>query len=212
MRPGPLHRRPTCCTRRQGGCTCSGGREASSASRSKSCSRHLASELETDTRGYVVCADHAPSGLHESQARAALPGVIWSNSCDRHSARCPTTSQFRRAPSARESPRCWRRAVRAGDSALTIAWNRLAVPSVSRARRRRAAGDTRTFRLCCRLLRGFAHHRWEASRSAPGNGMHDVSRHGPSETCREKVLNARTYGREPLGGLWLGPETDMADA
>lgn len=61
-------------------------------------------------------------------------------------------------------------------------------------------GDLRTFRVCCRIVRGFdlsddeaalALSEWNA-RCEPPWSEHEL---------RQKVLNARRYGREPVGGL-----------
>lgn len=61
-------------------------------------------------------------------------------------------------------------------------------------------GDLRTFRICCRIVRGFdlsddeavlALSDWNA-RCAPPWSEHEL---------RQKVTNARRYGREPVGAL-----------
>jgi len=61
-------------------------------------------------------------------------------------------------------------------------------------------GDLRTFRVCCRIVRGFdlsddeallALSEWNA-RCEPPWSEHEL---------RQKVTNARRYGREPVGGL-----------
>jgi len=61
-------------------------------------------------------------------------------------------------------------------------------------------GDLRTFRICCRLVRGFALaddealmvlKEWNARCEPPWS----------DRELQEKVRNARTYGREPVGGL-----------
>lgn len=61
-------------------------------------------------------------------------------------------------------------------------------------------GDLRTFRVCCRIVRGFdlsddeavrALSEWNA-RCEPPWSEHEL---------RQKVTNARRYGREPQGGL-----------
>ena len=65
-------------------------------------------------------------------------------------------------------------------------------------------GDLRTFRICCRLVRGFALSDDEAfsvlrewnARCEPPWSERDL---------QVKVQNARRYGREPLGGLLTGP-------
>lgn len=61
-------------------------------------------------------------------------------------------------------------------------------------------GDLRTFRICCRLVRGFDLSDSEAiglleewnSSCLPPWSMHELE---------QKVANARLYGREPFGGL-----------
>ena len=61
-------------------------------------------------------------------------------------------------------------------------------------------GDLRTFRVCCRLVRGFdlsddeavrALSEWNARCEPPWS----------ERELRQKVTNARRYGREPQGGL-----------
>jgi hypothetical protein len=89
---------------------------------------------------------------------------------------------------------------------------RRALPGASRAERARAflervgpavsgqCGDLQTFRVCCRIVRGFdltdeeavrVLREWNA-RCEPPWTEHEL---------RQKVANARKYGREPLGGL-----------
>lgn len=61
-------------------------------------------------------------------------------------------------------------------------------------------GDLRTFRVCCRIVRGFdlsddeavrALSEWNARCEPPWS----------ERELRQKVMNARKYGREPQGGL-----------
>lgn len=61
-------------------------------------------------------------------------------------------------------------------------------------------GDLRTFRVCCRIVRGFdlsddeavgALREWNARCEPPWS----------ERELRQKVTNARRYGREPQGGL-----------
>ncbi|MEQ1912288.1 MAG: DNA-primase RepB domain-containing protein [Vicinamibacterales bacterium] len=61
-------------------------------------------------------------------------------------------------------------------------------------------GDLRTFRVCCRIVRGFdlsddeavrALSEWNARCEPPWS----------ERELRQKVMNARRYGREPQGGL-----------
>jgi hypothetical protein len=73
-------------------------------------------------------------------------------------------------------------------------------------------GDLLTFRICCRLVRGFALSDGEAVQA-----MREWNaRCAPPWSDRElleKVRNARRYGREPFGGLLEGNErSDSANA
>jgi hypothetical protein len=72
-------------------------------------------------------------------------------------------------------------------------------------------GDLRTFRVCCRVVRGFALsddeafsvlREWNARCEPPWS----------DRDLQEKVQNARRYGREPLGGLLTGPRDRQAHA
>lgn len=61
-------------------------------------------------------------------------------------------------------------------------------------------GDRQTFRLCCRIVRGFALDDDEAMRALAEWNARCVPP-WTEEELREKVANARRYGREPEGGL-----------
>ena len=61
-------------------------------------------------------------------------------------------------------------------------------------------GDAHTFRVCCRLVRGFALSDDEALQLL----THWNTRCEPPWSERElidKLVHARRYGREPMGGL-----------
>lgn len=67
-------------------------------------------------------------------------------------------------------------------------------------------GDATTFRVCCRLVRGFALNDddalgvisdWNASCDPPWSEVE----------LRAKLASARQYGREPVGGLLGAPQT-----
>lgn len=61
-------------------------------------------------------------------------------------------------------------------------------------------GDLRTFRTCCRLVRGFALTDDEAISLLVGwNGRCEPP--WSEQQLRDKLTHARRYGREPLGGL-----------
>jgi hypothetical protein len=65
-------------------------------------------------------------------------------------------------------------------------------------------GDLRTFRVCCRLVRGFSlNHDVAFQLLADWNARCD-----PPWTDRElvaKLEHAQRYGREPVGGLLSPP-------
>jgi len=69
-----------------------------------------------------------------------------------------------------------------------------------------SGGDAATFRVCCRLVRGFALDDddalgvladWNSTCVPPWS----------EEELRAKLTGARRYGREPVGGLLVGPLT-----
>jgi hypothetical protein len=85
------------------------------------------------------------------------------------------------------------------------------IDNVERARRYLASvppaiagqhGDAHTFRVCCRLVRGFALSDGDAldvlstwnARCVPPWSMRELA---------EKICRARKYGREPIGGRLL---------
>ena len=91
------------------------------------------------------------------------------------------------------------------EGAATVASHALggAGEGVSSARRSRVAGqhgDLRTFRVCCRIVRGFDLSDDEAARAlAEWNARCEPP--WSERELRQKVTNARRYGREPQGGL-----------
>ena len=67
-------------------------------------------------------------------------------------------------------------------------------------------GDVHTFRVCCRLVRGFALEDHEAlTVLAEWNGRCQPPWSEPE--LRDKLRRARRYGREPIGGLLDTPAT-----
>lgn len=61
-------------------------------------------------------------------------------------------------------------------------------------------GDLRTFRICCRIVRGFDLSDDEAVRALSDWNAQCAPPWSEPE-LRQKVTNARRYGREPVGGL-----------
>ena len=103
-------------------------------------------------------------------------------------------------------------AVGAGTTPSSITKARRPLPATRSVERARAflqcvdpavagqQGDLRTFRVCCRIVRGFdlsddeavrALSEWNARCEPPWS----------ERELRQKVMNARRYGREPQGGL-----------
>ena len=90
-----------------------------------------------------------------------------------------------------------------------LGWVRLNVHRVERARRYLDAlppaiagehGDLHTFRVCCRLVRGFALADDEAMMLLTSWNQR-CSPPWSEKDLRDKLLRARRYGREPIGGL-----------
>jgi len=61
-------------------------------------------------------------------------------------------------------------------------------------------GDATTFRVCCRLVRGFALDEDEAL-EVLAEWNRACSPPWPEDDLRRKVAGARRYGQEPVGGL-----------
>jgi hypothetical protein len=61
-------------------------------------------------------------------------------------------------------------------------------------------GDAATFRVCCRLVRGFALEDEDAL-SVLADWNSGCVPPWSEEELRDKLKGARRYGREPLGGL-----------
>ena len=62
-------------------------------------------------------------------------------------------------------------------------------------------GDLHTFRVCCRLVRGFALDDGEALALLQEWNASLLSRRGPIASWNRRSPSARRYGREPIGGL-----------
>jgi hypothetical protein len=153
--------------------------------------RHLARELHADMAA-TSCAQltRLPGFLNHKYAK---PWLVALDHCHAHHVYEP--EDFPR-PAA--SPSC-----------RAVIVPRLRADRVERARRYVAAvppaiagqhGDTLTFQICCRLVRGFALSNAEAVDVLREWNAHCL----PPWTDRElfaKLNSARKYGREPVGGL-----------
>jgi len=162
-----------------------------SRDRSEVVQRHLARELDADMAA-TSCAQltRLPGFLNHKYSTPCL--VVME---DRHGDRLYQPEDFPRPP--------------ASPSSAVVRVRRLRADRVERARRYVAAvpaaiaghhGDTLTFRICCRLARGFA----LSNAEAVGVLREWNARCVPPWTDRElldKLTSARKYGREPVGGL-----------
>ena len=194
-----LRRRPrcpvrrTCCGRLRAGHTCSGASAGSPADTVEALEKHLARKLGTD-----------PAATACTQV-TRLPGFV------NHKRATPYRRKYRvsRHETACTSRRIFR-SRRRGSCRHPHPWSSTASRNaVVRARQYVAAippaisgqhGDVHTFRVCCRVVRGFALADDEAL---------DVlrewnSRCEPPWSDRElmdKLSRAHRYGREPIGCL-----------
>jgi hypothetical protein len=156
--------------------------------------QYLARELGAD-RAATSCAQMSRlvGFLNHKYVPAALVGVKYGRTTPLY-----TPDDFPRSPAPSESSPARRTPARAGDRDVE-----------TRARRYLAAlppavagqhGDLRTFRVCCRLARGFGMSDADALRLlAEWN-----ARCQPPWSERElidKLRHARRYGRESIGGL-----------
>jgi len=167
--------------------------------------------------------DIAPSGVERMQKELARELLT-----DRAATSCTQTTRLpgffnhKRQPSVRVGIEYlhWRDvfvardlpAVGAGTNPSSITKARRPLPATLSVERARAflqcvdpavagqQGDLRTFRVCCRIVRGFdlsddeavrALSEWNARCEPPWS----------ERELRQKVMNARRYGREPQGGL-----------
>lgn len=167
--------------------------------------------------------DIAPSRVEQLQKELARELLTdWAATSCTQTTRLPGLFNHKRQPSVRVGIEYlhWRDvfvardlpAVGAGTtpSSMPKAWRPL--PSTRSVERARAflqcvdpavagqQGDLRTFRVCCRIVRGFdlsddeavrALSEWNARCEPPWS----------ERELRQKVMNARRYGREPQGGL-----------
>jgi hypothetical protein len=157
--------------------------------------KQLARELNTDTAATPVTQNtRLPGFFNQKRAQPHLVTIEYRNVDIRYAPEdFPPVKRIDRWPQTVKQPE-----MRPTD-----------VPSIERARRYVASippaitgqhGDIRTFRVCCRLARGFALSdeqalsvlaEWNARCQPPWT----------QEELRDKLRRAARYGREPVGGL-----------
>lgn len=154
--------------------------------------RHLARELSTDTAATSAAQMTRLPGFFNHKRGSPFPVslLLGRVSCLLRSADFPAVHSLRRTLA--QLP------VRTGQSgalARVRAYLRSVPPAVAGER-----GDAHTFRVCCRVVRGFALDDAEAltalaewnERCAPPWSVEELA---------SKVRNAKLYGRELVGGL-----------
>ena len=156
--------------------------------------KQLARELQTD-RAATSCAQttRLPGFLNHKRKPASRVGIEYLHWRDVFSAGDLPDVGVATSPPIRPTVRRPSAAVTAVERARSFLQR--VEPAVSGQR-----GDLLTFRACCRIVRGFdlsddealnALTEWNA-RCQPPWSEHEL---------RQKVVNARKYGREPQGGL-----------
>jgi hypothetical protein len=162
--------------------------------------RHLAHELGTD-RAAVACSQltRLPGFVNH---RHQPPITVWAEYPDMERVSAP--ADFPRPPLVladvpARAPRTPLR--RSGSLERARRYMRRVRPAVAGQR-----GDAHTFRVCCRLVRGFALDDDEAFVLLDGWNRQCVP---PWSDCelRAKLQRARRYGREPIGGLLTPNDT-----
>jgi RepB DNA-primase N-terminal domain len=165
--------------------------------RAEALQKQLARELGTDVAATPCTQTTRVPGFFNHKPQYVPPHLVTIEYRD--STRVFTPENFP-TPIAPQTPPV---SVRASRGAA------LSVNPLERARRYLAAlpaaiagqhGDLQTFRVCCRLIRGFALSDAEAlrlltdwnTRCEPPWAEHEL---------RDKLARARRYGREPIGGL-----------
>jgi hypothetical protein len=154
--------------------------------------RHLAQELGTD-RAAVACSQltRLPGFLNH---KYEPPASVWIEYAEIERVYAPPDFPRPRVFASHVPARA--RAMRlAGSLERARRYLRRVRPAVAGQR-----GDAHTFRVCCRLVRGFALDDDEAFALLDGWNRRCVPPWSARE-LRAKLQHARRYGREPIGGL-----------
>ncbi len=158
---------------------------------SEALQKALARQLQTDTAATSCaqltrlpgCLNHKYAGAWPVAIEYLEPSVVYGPS---HFPRAAALPRLRRVRSSGEQTQAVERARR------YVA----ALPAAVAGRQ----GDLLTFRLCCRLVRGFALSDVQAF-SILGEWNARCEPPWTYRELRDKLNNARRYGREPIGGL-----------
>lgn len=156
--------------------------------------KQLARELRTDPAATPVTQNtRLPGFFNHKRAQPHLVTIDYRN-VDVHY----RPEDF---PPAMEAP-AWLKSIRSLRSPLDV-------PTLDRAKRYLASvppaiagqhGDVHTFRICCRLVRGFALNDDQALHALEAWNARCQPPWSPEELL-DKLRRAARYGREPVGGL-----------
>jgi hypothetical protein len=156
--------------------------------------RQLATELGTDPAATPVTqSTRLPGFLNHKRAQPHLVAAEYFNEKARYS-----PDDFPRP----KTPPSWKPSPRPLSA-------RLDGPAIERAKRYLASvppaiagqhGDVHTFRVCCRLIRGFALTDDQAMTALAEWNVRCQPPWSPEELL-DKLRRAARYGREPIGGL-----------
>lgn len=156
--------------------------------------KQLARELRTDPAATPVTQNtRLPGFFNHKRAQPHLVTIEYRN----------VDVQYRPEdfPPATEAP-AWQQSIRPFRSPLDV-------PTLDRAKRYLASvppaiagqhGDVHTFRICCRLVRGFALNDDQALHALEEWNARCQPPWSPEELL-DKLRRAARYGREPVGGL-----------
>ena len=158
--------------------------------------RHLARELGTDPAATPSTQTTRLAGFFNHKPQYSTPPVVRLEYRNRDAVYTPDRFPGPAAPPPTHLRRRVKAGVTAGDRVERARRSLAAVPPAVTGQH----GDLHTFRVCCRLVRGFdlpdadalaVLSEWNA-RCAPPWADREL---------RDKLARARRYGREPIGGL-----------
>jgi hypothetical protein len=158
--------------------------------------RYLARELGTDPAATPSTQTTRLAGFLNYKPQYPTPPLVRLEYRNREALYTPDDFPTPVAPSRTSAERSFRTRVMTGDRIERARRYLAAVPPAITGQH----GDLHTFRVCCRLVRGFALsdedalavlNEWNASCKPPWS----------DRDLRDKVARARRYGREPIGGL-----------
>jgi hypothetical protein len=158
--------------------------------------KHLAGELGTDPAATPSTQTTRLAGFFNYKPQYSTPPLVRLEYRDREALYTPDDFPTPPAPARSPGEHSFRTCLMRGDRTERARRYLAAVPPAVTGEH----GDLHTFRVCCRLVRGFALSdadalvvlsEWNASCKPPWT-EHEL---------RDKVARARRYGREPIGGL-----------